>query len=274
MLICALDLGRSGDTVSFEGRRWKIPHNEQGWEALDRQLPPDCEVVFEGRDAALETTLGHRSLFSLEPGLSGRLRKALQESKDDARDAWTLEQLRQLRPEKFQPIPPIDPTLLQLRQKTRVRRALVKQRTMLLEQLQAVHARSARQAQSRWLAGFQGTPEACLVQVLSTIGQQIKTLEREITQQGQEVPSCVLARSIQGMGKTLSAEIVSELRGIAPLGHRPQVRAYAGTSPVTISSGKYKGVRLRRRCNHRARNALYLFAFCSMRFSSLGSSLL
>ena len=272
MLTCAVDLGSREDTVSFQDRCWTIPHHPEGWAQLDRTLPADCEIVFEGRCAALEASLPDRALFSLDPSLSHRLRKALQESKDDVRDARTLAQLRQLRPEQFRPVVPLDPVLQRLRNSVRARRALVHHQTTLLEQLQAARTRPRGQKKSQWLEGFRDTPEGGFVQVLLTVRQQISTLDRAIAEQGAEVRTCVLLRSIPGMGSTLSAEITAELQGIAALGHSRQVRAYAGTTPVTISSGQYKVVRLRQRCNRRARNALYLFAFCSMRFHSWARS--
>jgi transposase len=233
---------------------------------LHRDLTIDCEVVFEGRCADFEQALSDRALLSLDPTLSHRLRKALQETKDDVRDAQTLAQLRHLRPEVFRPIAPVDPSLRQLRKTARIRRALVHHRTKVLEQLQALRSRSRGQTETAWLQSFDGLPENALVQVLHALNQQIKTLERTLDKQGATQQDCSLLRTLPGMGSILSAEIAGELQGIAVSSSTQQVRAYAGTSPVTLSSGQSKIIRLRQRCNRRARNALFLFAFCSMRF--------
>ena len=44
-----------------------------------------------------------------------------------------------------------------------------------------------------------------------------------------------------------------------------EVQQYAGSAPVTISSGKYHTVRFRRACHKRFRNALQQFAFTSLK---------
>jgi len=265
MKVCGVDLGSVNDTVFFEGQVWEGSHDVSGWFALDERLPEDCEVVFEGRCAALEAVLGHRPLYSLEPGRSAQVRRALEEAKDDARDAETLAQLRQLRPRLFQPIRPRDPQLQHLRDLSRARRGLVEHRTTVLQQLQAVRRRG-KEREKEWLRGFQGTPEEGLVCVLEVLRQEITRLESQIQQAGEKNPTCMWLRTIQGMGSTLSAEITGEMDEFTPFQRPSEAQAYGGTAPVTLASGNRKWVKLRRRCNHRARNALYLFAFCSLRF--------
>jgi len=265
MNICAMDLGSIKDTVFFQDETWEVSHDLPGWLQLDERLPADCEVVFEGRCAALEVALGHRPLACLDPGRSAQIRRALQEAKDDRRDARMLAQLRQLRAELFQPIESRDPELQQLRDLTRTRRSLVEYHTKLLQQLQAEQHRGG-QAKVQWLSRFSGTPFEGLVRVLKTLQEEIGQLEKKIKQQGRQVTACELLRTIKGMGANLSGEIIAEVDAFEAMQTHARARAYIGTAPVTLASGKKTFVRLRRRCNHRARNALYLFAFCSLRF--------
>lgn len=266
MKVCSLDLGETEDTVCFQERCWKIPHGLGGWSRLEEELPPhQCEIVLEGRCAALEAFFEHRPLYSIDPGRSAQVRRALQECKDDANDARTLAQLRQLRPGLFKRLEGRDPQLQNLRDLVRVRRSLVTQQTQLLQQLQAVRPKG-KQAERAWLQSFQRTPQEGLVRVLQVVREQLAAVEKRIDKEGGQVTACKVLRSIRGMGTNLSAEIIAEFHGFVPLENFRQAQAYGGSAPVTLQSGKKRTVCLRRRCNHRARNALYLFAFCSMRF--------
>ena len=265
MLVCALDLGFREDTVALQGHVWKIAHSVQGWLGLDAQLPEDCEIVFEGRCEALEVLLAHRALYSLDPARSAKLRKALRENKDDRNDALDLAGLFQVFGNQFKRIMPMGQDVLNLRRSVRMRRTLVQQQTQLLQMLQQENPRLAKQKEAQWLESFKDSLHMSLVNVLETVRKEIRRMEALLEEQIARVPACMLLRSIKGMGLVLSAEIVAELQGLKSLGACSQVRAYAGTAPVTLASGKHRAVYTRRRCNHRARNALYLFAFTSLR---------
>jgi len=257
--VCALDLGREEDTVYFEGRCWKIPHEEEAWKELRAQLPADCELVWEGRCTALEVVFAAYAMYSLDPGRSKKIREALKESKDDASDAELLAQLRQLKGEVFKRIEAREPQLQSLRDLTRARREAVQFQTQLLQQLQSVRPKGKR-TESEWLNGFQDTLHAGMVQVLISLREHVSHLEKIIKEEGEQVEACKILRTIKGMGPNMSAEITAELEGFKDLDKGSKAQCYGGTAPVTFSSGKFKAVRLRRRCNHRARNALYLFA--------------
>jgi transposase len=265
MKVCGVDLGGAVDTIYFEGQQWEVPHSVEGWMQLDDQLPADCEIVYEGRCAGLEAVLSERALYSIDPGRSAQVMRALEEATDDRRAARTLSQLRQLRPELFQAVEPREPALQRLRDGERVRRSLVEQRTRVVQQLKAVRSQG-KQKQSVWLQGFVGTPYEALTQVLLALDQSIHRVEAELKEQGERVVECRLLRTIRGMGPNLSAEITGEMDAFRHTETPEQAQSYGGSAPVTLSSGKKQWVRARRRCNHRARNALYLFAFCSMRF--------
>lgn len=265
MKVCGIDMGKSEDRVFFADRLWSVAHEVRGWLELDRQLPEDCVVVFEGRCAELERLLGERPLYSIDPGRSAQIRRVLMEAKDDSREARLLAHLWQVHPTQFKRIEAREPELQHLRRLSRLRRSLVQQQTQLLQQLQALQSRGAR-PEREWLQDLARGPYAGLVRVLAAIRQEIAQVEQELVRQGEKLPACRLLRSIKGMGTNLSAEIVAELDSFAPFRQRAHAQAYAGTAPVTLASGKRRFVRLRQRCNHRARNALYLFAFCSLRF--------
>ncbi len=136
MNICGMDLGQKEDTVFFEGACWNVSHDLPGWMQLDERLPEDCEVVFEGRCATLEAVLEHRPLSSIDPGRSAQVLRALNEAKDDPRDAQSLAELRQLRPRLFKRVEVRGSSLQQLRDWARTRRTLVRHRTQVLQQLQ------------------------------------------------------------------------------------------------------------------------------------------
>jgi len=261
-----MDLGNIEDAVFFEGRTWAIDHDVDGWLYLDAELPEDGAIVFEGRCASLESTLRHRALYTIDPGQSGKVMRALQESKDDARDARTLAELFRLRPKMFKRIQPREPQLQCLRELARTRRTLVQHRTSVLQQLQSVKRRQKGESRSQWLKLLQDTPQASLVAVLVVLDEQIAQLEETLAYEGSNNVCCTTLRTVKGIGKTLSAEIAGEMDGFIHLESKQQAQCYGGTAPVTISSGNRRFVRSRKRCNHRARNALYLFAFCSLRF--------
>lgn len=98
---------------------------------------------------------------------------------------------------------------------------------------------------------------------------EIKKYEEEIENLSRKHPDSKIYLSLPGMGKTLSARILGELGD-----NRDKYKScngaqcHAGTAPITKFSGKSKRtVRIRRSCNKELRDALQLFAFCSVRRS-------
>lgn len=268
MKVCGMDIGEIKDTIYFEGKVWTSSHNKEGWLELDCTLPEEAVVVFEGRCASLEAVLGHRDLRTIAPGRSAKIMRAFDEAKDDKRDAKTLADIFFLRPKTFKRIQVRDEDMQRLRDLSRARRTLVGHRTAVLQQLGSARRREKGESRKDWLASFAGSAQESLVAVLKVMDEEISSLEEQLASEGERNACCKTFRTIKGMGEKLSAEITAEMEGFVDFESKEQAQKYAGTAPVTISSGNRRFVRSRKRCNHRARNALYLFAFCSMRFHS------
>jgi transposase len=266
MIVCGMDLGKGKDTIYFDGKVFSIDHSTAGWRKLDQKLPSECVLVYEGRCAQLERVLSHRKLYSLEPSTSAKIRKAFMEAKDDARDAKTLAQIMVLRPELFKKVAVRDVRLQDLRDLVRERRYLVGLRTSIQNRLKA-HMSKGKKNQDKWLRDFNGTPHVHSVKSYKRICKEIEVLEEEIKDAGKKIPAFNYLVTIKGMGEVLAAEIIAEMDGFEQVESIGEAQAYAGTAPVTMASGSKKVIVLRRRCSRRARNAMYLFAFCSINYN-------
>jgi transposase len=96
---------------------------------------------------------------------------------------------------------------------------------------------------------------------LASIDDQIKIVYRDH-------PNRDLIESLPGVAATLGPVIASELGSdITRYQSLGTLRAYAGTAPVTVSSGKNHGVHFRRACNQPLRRALHLAASTAIRIS-------
>ena len=84
-------------------------------------------------------------------------------------------------------------------------------------------------------------------------------------------PDAGIVQSLPGLGVVLGARLLGEF-GDDP-GRYPDARArrnYAGTSPITIASGKKKLVRARHIYNRHLAGACYWWAFCALTASPGG----
>lgn len=266
MNVFGIDLGNYEDTVYSDGKIWKIKHNVTGWTQLKKLLSKDSVIVYEGRCAGLEALLGKYNLYSIDPSKSGQIRKSIEESKDDKKDAELLAGLWTIKKILFKKIDPRSPELQKLRNMARARRSMVQERTRILQQLQSIIPKGKRKAKE-WLKGFAKTPYSGITKVLNTLDREIELLEKDIESYGSGIEAYNILKSVKGMGSKLSAEILGEMDGFEGFENESQARGYGGTAPVTISSGNKRLVYSRKRCNHKARNALYLFAFCSLKFN-------
>ncbi len=66
-----------------------------------------------------------------------------------------------------------------------------------------------------------------------------------------------ILRSVPGVGRVVTAAVLSEATGAIAERNYPLLRALAGTAPVTHQSGKTRLVSMRYACNRRLRDALY-----------------
>ena len=107
--------------------------------------------------------------------------------------------------------------------------------------------------------------KSLLRQLRSTLGE-IEALEREIAECYKDHPNKDLVGSLPGVAETLGPIIASEIGAdMARFADLMTLKAYGGTCPVTIQSGKYRSIRFRRACNTHLRQALHLAAWGAIR---------
>lgn len=113
-----------------------------------------------------------------------------------------------------------------------------------------------------------------LEQLISFLDAEINEFEKRISDHIDRNPGikkdAELLASIPGVGPKTIAVILSELPDVANFSSAKSVAAYAGLSPRTAESGKYKGsARLCKFGNARLRRALYFPAVVAMRYNPL-----
>jgi len=163
------------------------------------------------------------------------------------------------------------PTPEQGRRLTRaaVRRALVGagRRRNLQARVVAVHAALAAPqlaAPATVEAAYREVVVA-LVAMLRCLNEQVAALEEQLAARFAVHPDAAILRSQPGLGVVLGARVLGEF-GDAP--HRYATakgrKAFAGTAPVTRSSGLRTVVVARAACNQRLVDACYLWAFAAL----------
>lgn len=118
-------------------------------------------------------------------------------------------------------------------------------------------------------AAFAVTTKA-LVDVISGLNEAISELEAELVTHFEDHPDTVIYRSLPGLGVILGARVLAEF-GDDPERYdsAKSRRNYAGTSPITVASGKKRAVLARHVRNRRLYDAVDQWAFCSLQ-SSVG----
>jgi transposase len=163
------------------------------------------------------------------------------------------------------------PTPEQGRQLTRaaVRRALVSagRRRNLQARVVAVHdALAAPQlAASEAVEAAYREVVGALVAMLRRCNEQVAALEEQLAARFAAHPDAAIVRSQPGLGAVLGARVLGEF-GDDP--HRYATakgrKAFAGTAPVTRSSGLRTTVVARAACNQRLVDVCYLWAFAAL----------
>jgi transposase len=117
------------------------------------------------------------------------------------------------------------------------------------------------------VAAFAATTRS-LVAVIEGLNAQINQLEAELAPSFREHPDADIYLSMPGLGLILGARVLAEF------GDDPERydsvksrRNYAGTSPLTIASGKKRAVLTRHVRNRRLYDACDQWAFCSLQAS-------
>jgi len=116
-------------------------------------------------------------------------------------------------------------------------------------------------------AAFAATTRS-LVEVIETINTAIGKLETELADHFEQHPDADIYLSLPGLGVILGARVLAEF-GDDPERYdsAKSRRNYAGTSPLTIASGKKKAVLARHIRNRRLYDAIDQWAFCSLQTS-------
>jgi transposase len=115
------------------------------------------------------------------------------------------------------------------------------------------------------LADAYGAVVSSAVAVLGEMNRQLEHLEAEIGSSLEDHPDTEIIRSQPGLGVVLGARVLGEF-GDDP-NRYADARArknYAGTSPITVASGKRKHVKARFVGNRHLTDACYLWAFAAL----------
>ena len=116
-------------------------------------------------------------------------------------------------------------------------------------------------------AAFGATTRAT-VGIIAELNRQIGELEAELSTHFEAHPDADIYRSLPGLGVILGARVLGEF-GDDPNRYTTAKcrKNYAGTSPLTIASGRKRAVLARHVRNRRLYDAVDLWAFCALQAS-------
>jgi hypothetical protein len=113
-------------------------------------------------------------------------------------------------------------------------------------------------------AAFAATTTAA-VGIIAELNRQITKLEQSLTDHFEQHPDADIYRSLPGLGVILGARALGEFGDDPDRYAKAKSRKnYAGTSPLTIASGKKRAVLARHIRNRRLYDAIDQWAFCSL----------
>src|SRR4051794_8434277 len=141
------------------------------------------------------------------------------------------------------------------RQRNLDTRALQIQEMLRTEQLAAPAA----------LTAAFGASTRAAVSVIAELNRQISELEAELATHFEAHPDADIYRSLPGLGVILGARVLGEF-GDDPNRYTDAKsrKNYAGTSPLTVASGKKRAVLARHVRNRRLYDAIDAWAFCAI----------
>ncbi|MFI2478820.1 IS110 family transposase [Nocardia xishanensis] len=104
-----------------------------------------------------------------------------------------------------------------------------------------------------------------LIGVLVAMQQAVDGLEAELDREFSAHPQAGIVRSAPGLGPILAARVLAEI-GDDPTRFTTAdgLRAFAGTAPVTMASGRSRYVKARKVRNKRLGDACHWWAFCAL----------
>lgn len=106
------------------------------------------------------------------------------------------------------------------------------------------------------------------VGIITALNTQLAALETQLESSFEQHPDADIILSLPGLGDILGARVLGEF-GDDPerFADAKSRRNYAGTSPLTIASGKKRAVLARHARNQRLYDAIDAWAFCSLQAS-------
>ena len=115
------------------------------------------------------------------------------------------------------------------------------------------------------MAAAFGSTTTAAVHVIAALNTQIEELETALTDHFETHPDADIYRSLPGLGVILGARVLGEF-GDDPNRYTTAKcrKNYAGTSPLTVASGKKRAVLARHVRNKRLYAALDQWAFCAL----------
>jgi transposase len=131
-------------------------------------------------------------------------------------------------------------------------------------QIQEMLRREQLAAPAAVTAAFAATTRAT-VGIIAELNRQIDDLESELSAHFETHPDADIYRSLPGLGVILGARVLGEF-GDDPNRYTTAKcrKNYAGTSPLTIASGKKRAVLARHVRNRRLYDAIDQWAFCAL----------
>jgi transposase len=131
-------------------------------------------------------------------------------------------------------------------------------------EIQAILRREHLTAPPAVAAAFGATTTAA-VHVIAALNAQIAELEAVLAAHFEKHPDADIYRSLPGLGVVLGARVLGEFGDDANRYSTAKCRKnYAGTSPLTIASGRKRAVLARHVRNKRLYDALDQWAFCAL----------
>ena len=143
------------------------------------------------------------------------------------------------------------------------RRDIADKATAILAALRGEHL-----DQPAALTAAYATTARALIALITTLNQQVKTLQGQVEAYFGQHPDAEIIASQPGLGPILGARVLAEF-GDDPVRYTcaKARKNYAGTSPITRASGKKKTVMARHVHNDRLIDALMAQAFTALRTS-------
>ena len=129
--------------------------------------------------------------------------------------------------------------------------------------------RSEQLAAPAPIAAAFGATTRATIGIVAELNRQIAELETSLAEHFETHPDADIYRSLPGLGVVLGARVLGEF-GDDPNRYTDAKsrRNYAGTSPLTVASGKKRAVLARHVCNRRLYDAIDHWALCALSTSA------